>query len=118
MPLSRARTTRCRRSKEYAAIAPPVERSTTARLYVQVQNALADTYPVTHDDVWRLLENGFEIVNRYNGVFFSTHFMREILGLDDYEKVLRILQDRVEMREAQLEVERQRAIRDVERSEE
>jgi hypothetical protein len=79
-----------------------------------VSGDLAATYPVTHDDVAKLLESGFDIVNRYNGVFFATHFMREILGLEDYDKVLRILQDRVEMWEAQLEAERQRAIRETE----
>jgi len=40
IPLSLARTTRVRRSNEYAAMAPPDERGTTAGFYVQVQNAL------------------------------------------------------------------------------
>src|SRR5207244_5981664 len=40
IPRSHACTTRFRRSNEYAAMAPPVERSTTTTFYVQVQNAL------------------------------------------------------------------------------
>jgi hypothetical protein len=77
-----------------------------------VSGDLAADYPVTHDDVANLLEQGFSIVNRYNAVFFRSHFAREILGLEDYQKVLRILQDRVEMWEAQFEAERQRAARE------
>jgi hypothetical protein len=48
-------------------------------------------------------------------VFFSSHFAREILGLEDYQKVFRILQDRVEMWESQFEAERQRAIREADK---
>ncbi len=80
-----------------------------------VSGDLAADYPVTDDDVAKLLEHGFSIVNRYNAVFFSSHFAREILGLEDYQKVLRILQDRVEIWEAQFEAERQRAIREADK---
>jgi hypothetical protein len=73
---------------------------------------LAEQYPVTYDDVAALLERGFEIMNRYYGVFFSTYFSREVHSLGDYEKLLRTLQDRVELWEAKFEAERQRAMRE------
>jgi hypothetical protein len=74
-----------------------------------VNSDLAVEYPITYDDVAKLLERGFDIVNRYNALFFSTHFMREIMGLEDYERVLRTLQDRVELWETQLEAEKRPA---------
>jgi AbiU2 len=73
---------------------------------------LAETHPVTHADVTALLERGFEIVNRYNRVLFANSFSREVTGLADYEKVLRTLQDRVELREAQFQAEVERAKRE------
>jgi hypothetical protein len=73
---------------------------------------LAEEYPVTDDEVAKLLENGFNMLNRYNAVFFGAHFAREVHGLDDYEKVLKILQERVELWEAQLQAEVQRARRE------
>ena len=76
-----------------------------------VAGDLEATHPVTHDDVENLLGKGFEIVNRYSGVFFASSVLREILGLEDYEKVLRAVQDRAERYEAQLEAEIQRARR-------
>jgi len=38
---------------------------------------LSDKYPVTHDDVAGLLENGFNIVNRYSVSSFHSLFPLE-----------------------------------------
>jgi hypothetical protein len=67
---------------------------------------------VSHADVTALLDTGFQIANRYNVVFFGSSFGREIMGLGDHEKVLRTLQDRVELWEARFQAEVERAKRE------
>ena len=66
---------------------------------------LGDDYPITYDELDALMDNGFRIVNRYSVHFFSTSSLPEIIGADDYLKVLRTLQDDVEARAARLQEE-------------
>jgi hypothetical protein len=69
---------------------------------------LVDDRPVTHDNIQALLDEGFEIVNGYNAVFFRSSFARDVAGLNDYVKVLRTLQNEVERMEADFEVQAKR----------
>lgn len=73
------------------------------------ERTLSDEFPITYDDVDALLENGFNIVNRYSVAFFDSSYLRKIVGADDYLKVLRTLQDHEEAVEAKLREEMPRA---------
>ncbi|MEP7310260.1 MAG: hypothetical protein ABJA98_32555 [Acidobacteriota bacterium] len=79
-----------------------------------VSGDIAAQYPISHTDMSNLLENGFDIVNRYNGVFFGGCFAREVHGLEDYENVLRTLQDSVEAIEAQFAAQMEQLKREME----
>jgi AbiU2 len=70
---------------------------------------LAEAYPVTHDDIQALLDQGFDIVNGYNAVFFRSSFARDVAGLNDYVKVLRTLQSDVERMKADFQEQVKRA---------
>ena len=50
---------------------------------------LAIDHPLSHDDIERLIERGFRIINRYSYVFAASINARNMLGSDD---VLRILE--------------------------
>jgi hypothetical protein len=63
---------------------------------------LADDYPITYDEVGALLDNGFDILNRYSVKFFRTSNLPKMVGADDYLKVLQTLQDDVEQDEARI----------------
>ena len=71
---------------------------------------MSEECPVTHDDVDALLENGFNIVNRYKVAFFGSFFLRDSISTGgDYLKVLRTLQKDVEAAEATFREEMRRA---------
>lgn len=73
------------------------------------ERTLGDDYPITYDEIGTLLDNGFGIVNRYSVTFFRTSNLAKIVGADDYLKVLRTLQDDVEVYEARVQDDIRRA---------
>jgi hypothetical protein len=77
-----------------------------------LSGTMADEFPLREEEVRLLLSRGLDIVNRYNGIFFAAHFAREILALDDYERVLRIVEDQIEVWEARVKAETQQALRE------
>jgi hypothetical protein len=77
-----------------------------------ISRSLAAEYPLTNAEVEKLLETGFDIVNRYYGVYYATYYSREMHGASDYQHLLRMLQDWVEGREANLRADIERARRD------
>jgi hypothetical protein len=89
------------RHKEFA------HRDIRARL-----SGFLNDHPVGFDDIEQLLTRGFDIMNRYSVIFFNTAFMRDMLGLDDYERVLRVVDENIASHERQLDDQIERARRE------
>jgi hypothetical protein len=50
---------------------------------------LEKSYPLTWSAIWCLIERGFRIVNRYESIFAANISSREMVGSDDYLRILK-----------------------------
>ncbi|OLP20346.1 hypothetical protein BST81_01015 [Leptolyngbya sp. 'hensonii'] len=52
---------------------------------------LGCSHPLTHSEVETLLNQGFEIFNRYSQLYRASSWSRQIIGHDDYRFLLRLI---------------------------
>ncbi|MBS0417028.1 MAG: hypothetical protein JSR66_04910 [Proteobacteria bacterium] len=66
-------------------------------------------YPLTKEDVQKLLTGGLEILNRYSALFDAQLYANTIVGRDDYETVLRAVRDKLTHSDERRQKDEQRA---------
>lgn len=64
---------------------------------------LGTQYPLTFTDVQALLDDGLSIVNRYSILFIATSHARQIIGHDDYLKVLQAVRAQLDAHEVRVQ---------------
>ena len=52
-------------------------------------------YPITRDDIFKLLNNATSILNRYSGLFRASTYSTQIVGHDDYLYVLKAMKEKI-----------------------
>jgi hypothetical protein len=65
--------------------------------------AFAEKYPISLPDIEALLANGITIVNRYSDLFIATRHSTNIVGRDDYRRVLEAVREAIAAHEARIE---------------
>jgi hypothetical protein len=73
--------------------------------HVAEKKALTDRYVLSYEMVERLLKNAMRIVNAYSSLFRASTYLTQIVGHDDYQYVLRTINDALKEHEAKIERE-------------
>jgi hypothetical protein len=69
---------------------------------------LAEDYPLTIKDVEELLVEGMRLINRYSGLFQASTYSTNMIGRDDFQFVLKSIQEHLALIEQRIEEERKR----------
>jgi hypothetical protein len=65
----------------------------------------AANYPLSVEEIERLLSNGLKIVNRYSDLFIATQHSTKLVGDDDYLWLLKAVRESVDAEEARIRQE-------------
>jgi len=65
----------------------------------------ATNYPLSVEEIERLLSNGLNIVNRYSDLFIATQHSTKLVGEDDYLSLLKAVRESVDAEEARIQQE-------------
>ncbi len=69
------------------------------------KNGLETDYPLTIEDVEELLSEGMRILNRYSSLFGASTYSTNMIGHDDYQHVLKSIQEHLASYEQRIEEE-------------
>jgi hypothetical protein len=63
--------------------------------YALAPASIIDRFPLSADDVWRLIEQAEEILNRYSNNYHAQVYTTKMVGGEDYLTLLRVVEDRL-----------------------
>ena len=76
--------------------------------YVIKKRRISAEYPLTVDDIEKLLKTGMSILNRYSSLFRANTYSTQIIGHDDFKFVLKSIRENLNLMDRQLEEERKK----------